>query len=92
MLLHDGIFTGNQFNNSKRADDEERMSLLHYDVIIMSLPLKSPSGGEAAPEERDITSLYHTKINRFQHFIQDLLQLRKRTLTHPVYQLVLFQN
>ena len=45
-LWHEGIFIGSHFNNNDRADDEEKVSWLHYDVIMTSLNLESPSGDE----------------------------------------------
>ena len=45
-------FTGSHFNISESADD-----MKHYDVIMTSLPVEVPSGGETSSEERDFNLL-----------------------------------
>ena len=45
------------------------MAWKHYDVIMTSLPIEVPSGGETSSEERDITLLkLHKKSKGFSIF------------------------
>ena len=45
--------------------------------MMTSLPLESPSGGVLSSEEKDNFVTATQKFKRFQHFIQELLQLEK---------------
>ena len=62
------------------------MSLLHYGVIMTSLPVEAPSGGEHYQRKEMPVCLSYTKGKKLSTFYTGLIAIRKRsTFLYTLY-------